>query len=173
MGNTPDYIGKAYPAVPLQFRIWDWEDKRWLETADEKVAALNEVLAGKDGYTVCMGLGQIDVKGQDIYVDQIVKYAYSWDFKDGYEDHHRVFKKETKKHKGYQLGIVKFHAETACYVIWPYRNTCRTDSVLIEVVGDIHLNPDLAATIEYPYDEKGNHKPIIKKTQQDGSKKTR
>ena len=153
-----DYIDKAYPIVKLQLRIWDCEDNRWLETVYEKIAALNEVLAGNDGYTVCMGLGQVDVKGQDIYVDQIVKYSYNWNFEGGYEPHNRVFPKDTKKHKGYQLGIVKFHAETATYVIWPYRNTCSACSLLIEVVGDIHANPELAATIEYPYDEKGNHK---------------
>jgi hypothetical protein len=149
-----DYIDKAYPSVPLQLRVWDCQEKRWLENATDKVAALTD---GSDRYAVCMCLGQVDVKGQEIYVDQIVRYAYDWNFEGGYEPHNRVFKKDTKKHKGYQLGIVKFHAETACYVIWPYRNTCRADNLLIEVVGDIHSNPELAATIEYPYDEKGNH----------------
>ena len=151
----PDYIDKTYPKVKLQFRIWDFEEKRWLETADEKVSAL---IAGSDRYAACLGIGQVDVKAQDIFVDQIVKYAYNWEFEGGYEPHNRVFKKDTKKHKGYQLGIVKFHAETATYVIWPYRMTCSACSLLIEVVGDIHSNPELAATIEYPYDEKGNHK---------------
>lgn len=150
-----DYIDKAYPPVKLQFRIWDCQEKCWLENVADKVAALTD---GGDRYAVCMCLGQVDVKGQDIYVDQIVKYAYSWDFKDGYEDHHRVFKKETKKRKHSYVGIIKFHAETGCYVIWPYRITCRVDSLLVEVIGDIHTNPDMAATIEYPYDEKGNHK---------------
>lgn len=152
-----DYIDKAYPEVRLQFRIWDCREKRWLETDSNRVAELAELISGSDRYKFCMGIGQEDINGQTIYVDHIVKYAYDWDFKDGYEDHHRVFKKDTKKHKGYRLGIVKFHAETACYVIWPYRNTCRVDTLLIEVVGDIHSNPELASTIVYPYDEKGNH----------------
>lgn len=158
MSAVPDYIDKTYPAVKPDFRLWDKEESRWVEASGEKRHAISEAIAGSERYTVCMNIGQVDFKGQGIYVDQIVKYACNWDYEGGYAAENRVFKKDTKKAKGYHLGIIKFHARTATYVIWPYRLTCMTDHYLIEVVGDIQTNPELAATIEYPYDEKGNIK---------------
>lgn len=87
--------------------------------------------------------GLKDKNGVEIYQDDIVKYSHDWDGWDGKESS-REFKKGKVAARAIYTAKVDWEGVTlAHYIFTPGRMSARTDCNLVEVIGNIHENPEL------------------------------